>query len=100
MRICSFRAPNRRSNSGWFPTQDMSIFTKRRRPNTNHASWRSWTKCDVDWLPDLLPKPQRADAEEQHGHNRHDPERGPVFEEAGAAENDGAHQVDEIGGRE
>src|SRR5438045_7575556 len=49
---------------------------------------------------DLLPEAQRADAEEQHGHDRHDGERGPVFEEARAAQDDGAHEGNEIRGRE
>src|SRR5438270_9691208 len=39
---------------------------------------------------DLFPEPQRADAEEQHRHDRHDGERGPVFEEARATQDDGA----------
>jgi len=37
--------------------------------------------------PNLLSKSQRADAGEQHGHDRHDRERGQIFEEAGAAQN-------------
>src|SRR5947207_3348757 len=48
---------------------------------------------------DLFPEPQRADAKEEHGHDRHDGERGPVFEEARAAQDDGAHERDEIRGR-
>ncbi len=49
---------------------------------------------------DLLPEPQRADAEKQHRHPRHDGERLPVFEKVRAAQDDGAHEIDEIGGRE
>src|SRR5437764_992485 len=48
---------------------------------------------------DLLSEAQGADAEKDHGHDRHDGERGPVFEEARAAQNDSAHERDEIRSR-
>src|ERR1700730_15225675 len=61
---------------------------------------RNISKLPLYKSANLFPEPQRADAEEQHGHHRHDPKRWPVLKEAGAAQNDGAHEVDEIGRRE
>src|SRR5664279_1654978 len=51
-------------------------------------------------LSNLLPKPKGADAEKEHGHDRQDGERRPILQKGGAAENDGAHQRNEISRRE
>ena len=47
--------------------------------------------------PNLFSESEGTDAEKKHGHNRHDREGRPVFEKVGAAQNDRAHEIDEIG---
>ena len=57
--------------------------------------------CQAVTLADLSCGNRRAqDAEEEDGHDGHDGERWPVFEKGRAAQNDGAHQSDEVGRRE
>ena len=51
-------------------------------------------------LADLFPKSQRAEHEKQDRHEDEDGEVRPVFEEMRAAQNDRAHERDEIGGWE
>src|SRR5437763_3322470 len=50
-------------------------------------------------LPDLLAKSQRAEHEEQDRHDDEDGEVRPVFDKMCAAQNDCAHERDEVGGR-
>ena len=51
-------------------------------------------------LADLFPKSQRAEHEKQDRHDDEDCEMGPVFKKMCAAQNDRAHERDEVGGRE
>jgi hypothetical protein len=48
-------------------------------------------------LSDFFAETKRAKTKKQNRHARHDRERLPVFEKIRTAENDRAHQSDEVG---
>src|SRR5438552_7502075 len=89
----------------FFPGIFIPIHQSKKKKATTPSAMRSPLMPTRRKIPffksaDLFPEAQRADAKQDHGHDRHDGERGPVFEEAGATQDDGAHERDEIRGRE